>query len=835
MRKNRQIGNTGHNNCQLFKLKSVAALVMTGSISITAMADGIPQIFNIPALQLDNALTELADKGNLRLLYQAERVSKLRSKPVSGKYSAEEALKILLNGSGLSFRKTADNAFTVEPSTEPVKKTNPEPQSAIILPVVKVIGSAVYDVKDPYNQDYVLPNATSGTKTDTPIMETPLNVQVISKQVMKDQQVVTLNDALKNVSGVTTTSQTADTGGGNQMNNVTFIRGFSSETFFRDGFRLQYGGASREMANIESVEVLKGPAAILYGMVEPGGMVNVVTKKPLATPYYAATQQFGSYNLYRTTLDATGPLTKDDTLLYRANLSYQNSGSFRDFAGKEDVFFAPVLTWNISPKTQANFELEYNHQHLGMDTTFIPLVNNTLLHIPRNQNYGEYSPAVSETIYGGFNWSHQFNDNWSVKNRFSVNQMRNDMNHYVFPFSSDTTNVSRFIMVDKRQINTYATNLDVTGHFDTGKLKHTLLLGGDFYNTDFAYNRAYNMDPSYNIDFSTINIYNPVHPGTPFTSPIYPLYSADSGSDQFGAYIQDQIKLPYNLHVMGGIRYQNIRLRNKTVYAQNFGGGVSDTPSSADAVTPRVGILWQPQNWLSLYANYVESFGANYGNIYPTTPVPPTSAEQYEGGIKTEFFGGRLRATLAYYDLTKTNVATADPAHPGFSLVTGAVRSRGPELDIQGEILPGWNVIGTYSNTDIRALKTNDTYPAAGSRYWGVPSNMGSLWNTYDFQQEALHGLKIGGGVTLRDSQLAYNSTDPNFSIPGYTTVDLLAAYSLKIGKSKVTAQLNVNNLFDKYYYTSLYMTPDPTNQYNSAYANFGAPRTFMGSINIQY
>ena len=145
------------------------------------------------------------------------------------------------------------------------------------------------------------------------------------------------------------------------------------------------------------------------------------------------------------------------------------------------------------------------------------------------------------------------------------------------------------------------------------------------------------------------------------------------------------------------------------------------------------------------------------------------------------------------------------------------------------------NVIGTYSNTDIRALKTNDTYPAAGSRYWGVPRNMGSLWNTYDFQQEALHGLKVGGGVTLRDSQLAYNSTDPNFSIPGYATVDLLAAYSLKIGKSKVTAQLNVNNLFDKYYYTSLYMTPDPTNQANSAYANFGAPRTFMGSIGIQF
>ncbi|MEI7997116.1 MAG: TonB-dependent receptor, partial [Methylococcaceae bacterium] len=592
----------------------------------TASAEDAARQYHIPTQSLNNALLQFASDSNLELIIKAGKITDLNAKTLDGTMTPRQALDQLLKGSGYTYHFIDNHTVTLEKAPEQLNKA-----ALATLKPMTVTAKGLWDIKDPSNEDYVLPNATAGTKTDTPIMETPLNVQVISKQVMKDQQVVTLNDALKNVSGVTTTSQTSDTGGGNQMNNVTFIRGFSSETFFRDGFRLQYGGASREMANIESVEVLKGPAAILYGLVEPGGMVNVVTKKPLATPYYAATQQFGSYNLYRTTLDATGPLTKDDTLLYRANLSYQNSGSFRDFAGKEDVFFAPVLTWNISPKTHANFELEYNRQHLGMDTTFIPLVNNTLLHIPRNQNYGEYSPAVSETIYGSFNWSHQFNDNWSVKHRFSANQMRNDMNNYVFPLFSNDTSVSRFIMVDNRQINTYATNLDVTGHFDTGKLKHTLLLGGDFYNTDFSYTRAYNMDPSYYIDFSTINIYNPVHPGTAFTSPIYPNYSNDFGSDQFGAYIQDQIKLPYNLHVMGGIRYQNIRLRNKFVYAKDFGGDVSPTPSTADAVTPRVGILWQPQNWLSLYANYVESFGANYGNIYPTTPVPPTNAEQYEG------------------------------------------------------------------------------------------------------------------------------------------------------------------------------------------------------------
>ena len=409
-------------------MKTLQQYLLTAALVVVSSgikAEEATHQYNIAAQDLGPALQKLATQSGVSVFYASDSVAGRKAPALKGQYSTNAALARLLSGSGLIYSLSADGSIAVKPASSQLNKAEPS-----TLKAVNVTANAIHDVKDPYNEDYVLPSATAGTKTDTPIMETPLNVQVISKQVMKDQQVVTLNDALKNVSGVTTTSQTADTGGGNQMNNVTFIRGFSSETFFRDGFRLQYGGASREMANIESVEVLKGPAAILYGMVEPGGMVNVVTKKPLATPYYAATQQFGSYNLYRTTLDATGPLTKDDTLLYRANLSYQNSGSFRDFAGKEDVFFAPVLTWNISPKTQVNFELEYNRQHLGMDTTFIPLVNNTLLHIPRNQNYGEYSPAVSETIYGGFNWSHQFNDNWSVKNRFSVNQMRNDMNHY---------------------------------------------------------------------------------------------------------------------------------------------------------------------------------------------------------------------------------------------------------------------------------------------------------------------------------------------------------------------------------------------------------------------
>ncbi|MCX7101101.1 MAG: TonB-dependent siderophore receptor, partial [Methylobacter sp.] len=675
----------------------------------------------------------------------------------------------------------------------------------------------------------------------TPIMETPLNVQVISKQVLKDQQVITLADSLKNVSGV---SMVARKDSFDNTAQLITLRGFASETYFRDGFRLQQGSSSRNMSNIESVEVLKGPAAILYGLVEPGGMVNVITKQPMATPYYALNQQFGSFSDYRTTVDATGPLSKDDSLLYRLNMSYQNKNSFREFVSTEDFFIAPVLKWNISSRTQATAEFEYNRQNLGVDNGMRPFLNGQLINVSHKINYGEYSPASLETFYGGFNWSHEFNDDWKLKHRVSINQSNTHFPASVFPFMASDTTVSRLLDGSNNQNNTYSTNIDLTGHFNTFGLSHTLLLGGDYYRLNSSNANLNLVDATLTPITQDIDIYHPVHTWGFGQSP-ETLFTLSQQTDQYGLYIQDQIKLPYDVHVMGGIRYQNIHQKNYSAYSDIVHNlGVVDTfdAQSDDAVTPRVGILWHPQNWLSLYANYLESFGANTGRVYvsdtQTKPVPATSAKQYEGGIKTEFYDGRLRANLAYFDLTKTNIATTDPSRPfqGFVIAAGAVQSRGYELDVTGEILPGWNAIATYSYTDAKIVKSFETDASGGSlgkvgsRYWGVPRNTASLWNTYEFQQGDLQGLKFGGGVTLHDGKTGCCDT-PALNIPGYATLDLMTAYSRKVGKSKVTLQLNVNNLLDKNYYTSAY-----TNQsLNRAALDFGTPRSFMGSIGIQF
>ena len=259
-------------------------------------------------------------------------------------------------------------------------------------------------------------------------------------------------------------------------------------------------------------------------------------------------------------------------------------------------------------------------------------------------------------------------------------------------------------------------------------------------------------------------------------------------------------------------------------------------------------MLWNPKKWLSLYSNYTENFGPNTqgallftgfdpsGIPLPGDALAPTSAQQWEVGAKTEFFDGRLQATLAYYDLTRQNVASAHPdpdiAALGFSVSAGEVRSRGPELDIKGEILPGWNVIATYANQDVRVTKSNgDTLGQGievGNRLEFVPRNIGSFWSTYEFQQGALDGFKIGGGVKLQDGVV---SLDNKTNSSGYALVGLLAGYSFDVGKSKITAQLNIDNLLDKTYFTNANAIPDS----GFGTVAFSTPRTFLGSIKVDY
>ncbi|MBK8814224.1 MAG: TonB-dependent receptor plug domain-containing protein [Methylococcaceae bacterium] len=302
----------------------------------------------------------------------------------------------------------------------------------------------------------------------------------------------------------------ADTGigGGDSF----MLRGFDSfpASVYRDGMRLVFSGQT-DLAAIERVEVLKGPAAILYGRIEPGGLINQVGKQPLANPFYALQQQFGSFDFYRTTLDATGPINSEKSLKYRFNLAFETANSFQEFINNERVVAAPVLRWDISPATQVTLELNYRH---SMDplSPGIPFIGNRPAPVPRERNFGESTHTLRGTddIYTGINWSHAFNENWSFNHRFYIDRTNRFQQANVF-LNSGVLNAGDLIERSGEEpegdsgSTDYFTTYNLTGHFNTGLFQHTVLLGGDYYQNQ--------NDPGKGVGFAIppTDVFQPVH------------------------------------------------------------------------------------------------------------------------------------------------------------------------------------------------------------------------------------------------------------------------------------------------------------------------------------
>ena len=697
-------------------------------------------------------------------------------------------------------------------------------------------------------------------------MDTPLNVQSVTQQVLQDQQATTLAQALQNVSGVSVAPGLSSNFSGFVSSGI-YVRGFLSGTYYRDGFRVDStisgfdAVGDRQLANIASVDVLKGPGAILYGLVEPGGIVNLTTKEPLNAPYYAVEQQVGSLGFYRTTVNSTGPLTKDDTLLYRMNMSYENNGApfgaFVDNTHSQNIFMAPVLKWNIDAATWVKLEAEYGDNRNNLFTPFDPVLNGNYLNIPRSTNYGDSPSYRQSSLFSALTWSHEFDKDWSIKQQIAFDHVMANptsvLGQYAFnnfpPFAFPV--VGQLVEQTPLSQQVYSTNIDLKGHINTFGAEHTLLLGGDIYRTTFV--------GSGNVPISgtpLVSLFNPVQPGVPpVTCPCFPFASYDT-QNTAGLYLQDQVKLPYNFFVLAGARYQYIRQTSESGSALDDLNNSSTPPPPlvGQAVTPRFGLLWRPQSWLSLYGNYTEGFGPNnQGLIFPGTLPAPTSARSWEAGAKIELFDGKLRASADYFELVKTNVPFGDPAHPGYVLLVGEARSTGPEVDIQGEILPGWNVIATYTNDDVRITKGSQGQNGGGGQAGGlsvgerfpfVPRNKASLWTTYEFQDAAWKGLKLGAGYVYSGSTPVYDATvgsggDPPGvfrDVPGAGVVNLMGAYSFNYAGSKMTAQLNVNNVLDRTYYTAATnaapVVPGLTG--GASFRSYGAPFSVLGSLRAE-
>ncbi|MEH2168736.1 MAG: TonB-dependent siderophore receptor [Nostoc sp.] len=701
---------------------------------------------------------------------------------------------------GLIFSVATAASTAQQPQTQPTREqqppesqTQPEPSTQGDEPIELVVTG---------EQDgYRVPDATTATKTDTPLRDIPQSIQVIPRQIIEDQKITRLRDVLQNVSGVT-----PGAGYQNSFDRVR-IRGFSQETTFRDGIR--DNNPSTDFANVERVEVLKGPASVLFGQTEPGGIVNLVTKQPLSDPYYNVDLNVGNYAFYRSALDLSGPLNTDKTLLYRLNVAYENAGSFRDFISSQNIFVAPVIAWKLSKNTDLNLFFEYDNRDYKPDRGVFAIGDRPGL-VPISRFFGE--PSINEgtvTNYKfGYNLEHRFSQNWQLRQTLFANIRKSDEIRVQFiglepdglTGRRDIANFGGTISED------YRLQTDVIGNFKTGTITHKLLFGVDL-------NRYTDVSNGFsNGPFASINVFNPVY-FVPITRPTTP-YIVQNFTDTLGFYLQDQVTIADNLKLLLGGRFDTVNILQKDLAAQ------SATNDNNSAFTPRVGIVYQPTPPVSLYASYAESFVPQYGRSRDNSAFVPERSKQYEVGVKGELFDGKLSATLAAYHLTKSNVLTTDPDpnYSNYSIQVGEQTSKGIELDIVGQLTPGWNVIATYGYTDARVTRDNDL--PVGNRLQNVAENTASFWTTYELQQGNFKGLGFGLGLYYVGDRPG--EIDKSLILPSYFRTDAALFYK----QDNWRVGLNFKNLFDINYYVE-------TQGRDVVYP--GEPFTVIGSVSFTF
>ncbi|MBW4477600.1 MAG: TonB-dependent siderophore receptor [Tolypothrix brevis GSE-NOS-MK-07-07A] len=703
---------------------------------------------------------------------------------------------------GLVFAVASTETATKPPDTPPVEekpvteKPQEKPDDAIEL--------VVTGEQDGYN----VPNSSTATRTDTPIRDIPQSIQVVPQEVLRDQNVNSLDEALRNVTGVTSEFG-AETFQGALYN----IRGFTTLSrsgggFLRNGLR-EGGDILQDFSpNVERVEALLGPASVLYGNANPGGTINVVTKQPLRDPFYAIDATVGNFDFYQGAIDLSGPLNDSKTVLYRLNVGYQDRGSFVDFLNTNIFTISPVVSVELGERTRLTVEGEYTkrsavaYQGLPSVGTVRPNPNGE---IPRNRFLGEPDGTINNTITrAGYRLEHQFSDNWSLQNSFSARIQRNRPGNDFYIIAEDG------LADDNRTLNRQAITNDVdyddydlatylTGKFSTGSIRHQLLVGIDLSSSFLRFERSSTIP-------TTIDVFNPVYRRV--TGSSINAFDGDQLTRTLGIYVQDQVTLTENLKLLLGGRFD--------LFEQDFRFRSDTTSQSGDAFSPRIGIVYQPIKPISLYASYSRSFFPNRGTTFEGDPFQPDRGTQYEVGVKADL-NDRLSATLALYDLTRSNVLTADPDNSGFSIQTGEQRSRGIELSVAGKILPGWNIIAGYAYTN--AQVTEDNSIPVGNRLVNVPENSFNLWTSYEIQQGSLQGFGLGLGLFYGgERQGDFNNS---FQIPSYLRTDAAIFYN----RDRFRAAINVRNLFNVDYIEG--------GSFDNLFP--GAPLTVQGTISWRF
>ncbi|BBV83353.1 TPA: TonB-dependent siderophore receptor [Enterobacter kobei] len=654
-------------------------------------------------------------------------------------------------------------------------------------------------------------NTSTATLTTMPMLDIPQVVNTVSDKVLADQHATTLDEALYNVSNVVQTN----TLGGTQ--DAFVRRGFGAN---RDGSIMTNGLRTvlpRSFnAATERVEVLKGPASTLYGILDPGGLINVVTKRPEKTFGGAISATSSSFGGGTGQVDVTGPI--DGTrLAYRLTGEYQDEDYWRNFGNERSTFIAPSLTWFGD---DATVTVLYSHRDYKTPFdrgTIFDLNTKQPVNVDRNTRFDEpFNITDGQSDLAQLNAEYHLNSQWTAKFDYSYSQDKySDNQARVMAYDAKTGNLTR--RVDATQGSTQrmqSTRADLQGNVDIAGFYNEILTGVSYENYDLL-----RTDMMRCKNVKGFNIYHPVYGKLDKCTTVS---AADSDQtlkqESYSAYAQDALYLTDKWIAVAGMRYQ--------YYTQYAGKGRPfnvNTDSRDEQWTPKLGLVYKLTPSVSLFANYSQTFMPQSSIASYIGDLPPETSNAYEVGAKFDLFDG-VTANIALFDIHKRNVLyTESIGGETIAKTAGRVRSQGVEVDLAGSLTENTNIIASYGYTDAKVLEDPDY---AGKPLPNVPRHTGSLFLTYDIHNAfAGNTLTLGGGGHGVSRRSATNGAD--CYLPGYFVADAFAAYKMKL-QYPVTLQVNVKNLFDKTYYTSSIATNNLGNQ-------IGDPREVQFTVKMEF
>ncbi|SRX53875.1 TonB-dependent receptor [Aequorivita sp. CIP111184] len=685
----------------------------------------------------------------------------------------------------------------------------------------------------------------AATKTATAIKDIPQAVSYVTKEVFADQQAYTINDIVKNISGVSQFSYYDD----------FVLRGFRSGDFYINGLRvLDLFGPNQLLANFERVEVVKGPASATFGNASPGGIMNRVTKKPLTEDRKAINFTLGSFNTLRTTADFTGPINEKKTLLYRLNLAYENSDSFRNLQEFKSYMIAPSISFLPSDKTSVNFDLVISNYDGKLDRgqpIFGATAGTDLNSTPISFAIGQTNDfQKTDVVYSTLSLNHQFSDKLSFNTSYIKSLIEEDLqehvtsNQFAIDGNGDPIPTLMGLNFSQRQKKTTADN--ITSYFvyknNTKNLDHKIVVGFDYNQEKQPIGKAQSRAQGYLLQgggtsskLSELDNFlrdedgNPI-PNVPHFDLENPTYRIARTSDYiisdrtrnaskyytYGFYIQDQINWNKFQFLLGGRQEYYVDIVD---YEQ-----LDEKTTTQNKFLPRLGIVYSATKDINVYGTYTESFepqrASNINNPLAGGPFDPESAFMIETGAKGEFFNNRLAANIAVYYIQNNNILidANNVENPDLLRQRGQEESKGFELDINGRILPNFSLTANYAYNET-IISESDVVEEIGRQKENAPKHQGGFFGKYTFNRGQLDGIGLSLGTNFVSER---NTFEETLKLPSYTIMDAGVSYNI----DKFNIRFLIKNFFDKTHWVGGY-------RYTRLFP--GAPRNYLLSVGYTF